>query len=99
MGQHRPRQRFVDRTVERVVERLLSSLPEVLTHSVEDDDGVVQRVAEHGEKASHDGQGDLEMHQLEERYRREDVVTGRNNRGCREAPLEANREVDERNEE
>ena len=99
MGQDRARERLIDRAVERLVEGLFPPLPQVLTHAIEDDDRVVQRITEHGEQARHNGERDLEVHQLQERDRREDVVARCYNCRRGESPLEANREVDECNQE
>ncbi len=99
MRKYRARQCLVDAAVERVVQRLLASLPQIFAHAVEDDDRVVQRVAEHGEQCGHDGQRDFEVHQFQECERREDVVRRRDDGGQSEAPLEPNREVDKRDGE
>jgi hypothetical protein len=63
------------------VKSFLSSLAEVFPNAIEDDDGVVQRVAEHREQASDHSQRDLKVHELEERDRGKDVVAGRDNCG------------------
>ena len=45
-----------------VVQRLLALLLQVLAHAIEDDDRVVERVADHGEDRGDDGERDLEVH-------------------------------------
>ena len=97
--QHRARQRLVDRAVEHVAQRFLALLLQVLAHAIEDDDRVVERVADHGEERGDDGERDLEAHHREERERRENVVRRRDDGGDAEAPLEADREVDQRDDE
>jgi len=97
--ENRSRQRFVDRAIERLVERLLPSLPQILTHTVEDDDRIVERIAEHREQTRDDSQRDLQVHQLEERDCRKDIVARRDHRRRGESPLEPDRQVNERNEE
>ena len=56
MGQHRTRERLVDRAVEGVVKGLFPAFAKILAHTIEDDDGVVQRITEHGQQARDDGE-------------------------------------------
>ena len=93
MRKNRSRQRLVDCAIERLVQRLLAALAQILTNAIEDDDRVVQRVTDNGKNCSDDGERDLEVHKLEERKRRENVVARCDQRRQRKTPLEANCEV------
>src|SRR5437870_2315614 len=97
--QHRARQRFVDREVQDLVQVLAPELVQVLANAVEDDDRVVERVADHGQDRAHDHETHLEVEIADERDRGEDVVERREHGGEPEAPLEAEREVDQGDDE
>lgn len=99
MRKNRPRQRFVDCAIERLVQSLLATLSQILTNTVEDDDRVVERITDNGKNRRDDRERNLEVHQLEERQRREHVVSRRDERRKREAPLEADCQIHSRDKE
>ena len=99
MSHHGARQRLVDRAIERLVEGFLSSLSQVFTHAIEDDDRVVQRVTDDGKNRRDYRERYLEVHDLEERQSRDDVVRGRNQRRKSKTPLEADCQVHSRDKE
>ena len=99
MSQNRSWQRFVDRPVEGVVQRLLPLLAKVFAHAVEDDDRVVERVSDDGQNRGDDRQRNLEVHQLDERQGREDVMACREKSRNGETPLEPDCQVDSRDKE
>src|SRR6185503_1388102 len=99
MRQHRARQRFVDRAVQYVAQRFLALFLQVFAHAIEDDDRVIQRIADDGEDRRDDGQRDLEPQHGEERHGGENVVRRGDDRGDAEAPLEAERQIDQRDDE
>ena len=58
------------RVVQDLGERVLAPLAQVLARAVEDDDGVVDAVADEGEEGGDDVQGDLVVEEGEEAERR-----------------------------
>src|SRR5690606_9376432 len=96
-GHHGTRKRLVHRPVQQCRKRFLLELLEILTHAVEHNDLVVERVAEHREQATDNEEGDLEIDVPHQRRCGENVGNGGNERSHTEAPLEAPCEVDERN--
>jgi hypothetical protein len=73
----------------------LAHLAEVLANAVEDDDGVVQRVADDGEHGGEHGQVELDLEDREDADGEEHVVDQRGDGAEGEAPLEAHRDVDQ----
>ena len=97
MGQDRARQRLVDRAVQGLRQRLLASLAEVFTDPIEDDDRIVQRISDDREERGYHRQRNLEMHDLEERERRQKVVRRRDDGSESKTPFKANGQVDQCN--
>src|SRR5579871_5729220 len=92
---HRPRQRLVDRAVEDLERLCLAHDREQLADAVEDDDRLVDRVAEHRQ---HRGQHrQIEGHAGDREHADEDerVVQRRDDRADAELPAEAERDVAE----
>ena len=99
MREHRARQCLVDRAIQHLVQRLGARLLQVLAHAIEDDDRIVERIADDREQRGHDRERDLQAHDREERERAEEIVERRQNGREAEAPLEAEGEVEQRDEE
>ena len=72
----------------------LAEAPEGLADPVEDDDRLVDRVAEHGEHRGQHRERELPLEEREEAEDDDDVVQVGDDRGDRELPLEAKRQVD-----
>lgn len=99
MRKNGTRQRFIDCTVERVVQAFLASLSQVFTYTIKDDDRVVERVTDNREECRDDRERDFEVHDLEERERRQEIVCCCDDCSQAESPLEPDCEIDERDRE
>ena len=95
VGDDRARHRAGDRVVDHVRHRRLAHLAEVLADPVGDDDRLVHRVAEHREHRGQHRQRELPLEEREEAQDDDDVVQVGDDRRDGEAPLEAQREVDD----
>ena len=94
MRQDRSRKGFIDCAIQCLIQRFLPAFSQIFTNTVEDDDRVVERVTDNREDSSHNRERHFEMHDLEERERRENIVAGGDQRGKRESPLESDHEID-----
>src|SRR3989475_618688 len=93
------RQRLVDREIQDLVQVLAPEFAQVLPDAIEDDDRVVERVADHGQDRADDHETHFEVEIPDERDRGEDVVERREHGGEAEAPLEPDGEVNEGDDE
>ena len=91
-----PGERLVHRQVHDVGVRELSCRAEparIISHSVEHDDGVVERITEHGQKRYDGVRGDQERRKGIDPDGDDDVVRDRDDRRQRHLPLEEQRDV------
>ena len=93
MGNDRPRQRAGDRAVDDLGHRRLAHLTEILADPVGDHDRFVHRVAKHGQHRCQHGKREFPLEYREEAENDHHVVEVSDDRGHREAPFEAQRQI------
>src|SRR5215213_7316470 len=92
-------QGLIDRTIQDLLERLVLVLMQVLPHSIEDDDRIVQGVANHREYSRNDRETHFKLHDPDEDDGRQDVMSRGADRRQSETPLETVREIRKHREE
>ena len=94
-GDDGPAERLVDGDVDDLRQVVAAHAAHVLAHAVEDDDGVVDRVAGDREEAGDDVERHVVAEEGQERERDEQVVQRRRDGADRKADLESERDVDQ----
>ncbi len=95
MRENRARKSLVDRAVERLAQGLLATLAEIFANTVKDDDRVVEGISNHCKQRRDNCERHLKVHDLEERDRRKEIVSGCDDCREAEAPLEPDRKIDQ----
>ena len=95
VGDDRARQRRIDGFVEQLRHRHLLVAPQHFPDPVVDHDGVVQRIAENGQKRRDAGEVEIDLRDRHEADRQHDVVDVGDHGAERELPLEPEPEIDQ----
>src|SRR5687768_7989332 len=97
-GQGGTRQGFVDRTIEQLdqIDVLTRRFLEVFANAVENDDCVIERITDDGEHRGYRSQRYFHPEDGDDKQRNRRIVNGCDDGGQAEAPLESDRQVNER---